>query len=416
MKENTMEDTTLPKALHPLLQTKWHEEGFTEATSIQNEVFQPITEGEDVIAESPTGTGKTLAYVLPILQKIEADSQDLQVMILAPSHELVMQIHQVIVDWGKELSIRSASFIGGGNVQNQKEKLKKKPHIIVGSPGRVAELIKSKKMKVHNVRTIVIDEVDQLVSREHLNTIQSIIQSTLKERQLLFFSATVKEETEKVGNEMMKSPKVIRVKKGNTKNVEYQYIQVEQRDKVDTLRSALHALEHEKILVFVNEITKLGEIEEKLLFKGVKVATLASDAKKQDREKALKLFRQNEVNTLMVTDVAARGLDIQNVTMVLMLDLPRDYEQFVHRSGRTGRMGKSGQVLMLTNEREVREAKQFSKRLGCEALEKSIYGGKLLSVEEQQIQQKVNKSQARPKPKGKKPLGQKKKRSLAKKK
>ena len=173
------------------LKKQWELSGFKEATAVQKETFAPIYEGRDVLAESPTGTGKTLAYVLPILNKIKADEQKVQAVILAPSRELVMQIFEVVQAWAKGSGITAASFIGGANPKRQLEKLKKHPHIVIGTPGRLEELIKQKKLKMHEVKIIVLDEGDQLMIPEHLPTVGTIIKSTMRDRQIVLFSATL---------------------------------------------------------------------------------------------------------------------------------------------------------------------------------------------------------------------------------
>ena len=195
------------------IQEAWEKEGFQTPTSIQEQAYPVIMNGSDLIAQSPTGTGKTLAYLFPLLASIDVKSLHLQTVILASSRELVMQIHQEIIKWTNGSEIRSASFIGGANLKRQLEKLKKKPHIIVGTPGKVEELLQAKKLKMHEVRTIVLDEGDTFIVAEHLQTIEGIIKSTKKERQLLLFSATVTPSIMNTVSDMMRNPVCISIKK-----------------------------------------------------------------------------------------------------------------------------------------------------------------------------------------------------------
>jgi len=222
------------QSLQPFLQEAWEKSKFIKPTPIQDKSIVSILEGKDVIAESPTGTGKTLAYLIPALHKIDVENKNVQVLILASSRELVMQILEEIRIWSKGSKIEAAALIGGADIKRQLEKLKKKPHIIVGTPGRVVELVQMKKLKVHEVKTIVFDEGDQLFSDEHQKEVDQIIKSTMKIKQVLVFSATLQEEVEKKAKERMADPLVIRIKDGGIQkeNVDHFYIVCEEREKL----------------------------------------------------------------------------------------------------------------------------------------------------------------------------------------
>jgi superfamily II DNA/RNA helicase len=190
-----MTQTNFLMDVKPFIQSNWEKANFQEPTAIQKKSIPLILEGKDVFAESPTGTGKTLAYVLPLLNNIDEKKKNAQVVILAPSRELVMQIFEEIKKWSEGSGLTSASFIGGANIKRQLEKLKKSPQVIVGTPGRIHELIKLKKLKMHEVKAFVLDEGDQLLIPEHKNTIKEIIKTTLNDRQVVLFSATLNEST-----------------------------------------------------------------------------------------------------------------------------------------------------------------------------------------------------------------------------
>ncbi|WP_335872719.1 DEAD/DEAH box helicase [Bacillus sp. 2205SS5-2] len=391
MSENVTMNWSVLKEFKPFLQAAWKQSEFPKPTSIQSDAIPAILEGKDVICESPTGTGKTLAYLMPILEKINPENQQIQAVILAPSRELVMQIHGEIQTWTKESGIKSASFIGGANVKKQVEKLKNRPQVIVGTTGRILELIKSKKMKMHEVKMIVADEADQLTLPEHRKSLQEIIKTTLKDqRQLLFFSATIGKETEQIAQELMDSPALIKVQhsKEDKENVNHLYLVSEQREKIDTLRSVLHTVSG-KVLVFINDVQKVGDVQTKLGFHKIDVAVLDGGAKKQEREAAIRKFRNNAVSILLVTDLAARGLDISDVSHIIQLDIPRDFHQYVHRSGRTGRMGAKGQVISIVSPQEERDIKRFCKQLGVKADRKTLYRGNLIE-EEVKKEEKAN--------------------------
>lgn len=378
-----MTENSAMKQLQPFLQDAWQKAGFTTPTSVQSEAIPLIVEGRDVIAESPTGTGKTLAYLLPVLNKIDPKKQNPQAVILASSQELVMQILSEVQKWAEGSGIKSASLIGGANLKRQLEKLKKSPQLIVGTPGRTLELIKQKKLKMHEVRTVVLDEADQLLVPEHMTTVQNIVKSTLSERQVLLFSATLSSSTEKLAQDFTKEPEVIRIKKDQTiasGKVDHIYMKSEQRDKIQLVEK-LSRLDGVKALVFVKDIGSLTVLSEKLSYKDIPMGILHSDIHKTERQDAMKKFRTGQNKLLLVTDVAARGLDIKEVTHVVHYDLPRELSQYVHRSGRTGRFGASGTVLSFVNEREERDLKKFAKEMNVTLEEKMFFKGKIADLE-----------------------------------
>lgn len=376
---------TLPiiAQLKPSLQLAWEKAGFGALTAVQSATIPLLLDEKDVAAESPTGTGKTLAYLLPVLNKIDTTMQNTQAVILASSQELVMQILGEIQKWGEGSGIKSASLIGGANINRQLDKLKKSPHIIVGTPGRTNELIKQKKLKMHKVRIIVLDEGDQLLTPEHTETVKSIVKSTLADqRQLVLFSATLPETVEKAISRLANDPEIIKVKKDDTfdaAKVEHIYFRSEQRDKIKILEK-IARLDGTKSLVFMKDIPNLIIAAEKLNFKNIPVGQLHSELTKQDRQKYLQKFRDGNSEMLLVTDIAARGLDIKGVTHVVHFDFPREQDQYVHRSGRTGRLGAKGTVISIVNQREERDLKRFCTTLNIDPVLKEFYGGKIVDA------------------------------------
>src|SRR3954447_12743700 len=362
--------------LKPSIQQVWEKAGFDRPTSIQSYAIPFILENKDVIAQSPTGTGKTLAYLLPVLNRLDADKKAVQAVILASSQELVMQIFTEVQKWSEGSGITAASFIGGANVKRQLEKLKKHPQIAVGTPGRMQELIKQKKLKMHEVKTVVLDEGDQLLVPEHTETIKQIIKSTLGDRQVVLFSATLPDHIVKLAKDFTNEAEIISVKKDDTidaEKVDHIYFYTEPRERIKLIEkiSRLKAL---KALVFVKDIGNLTVLAEKLQFKQIKASVLHSDLNKIERQKALKDFREGKTGLLIATDVAARGLDIQGITHVVHYDFPKDLDQYVHRSGRTGRFGASGTVISLVTEREERELKKHAREMGVSAEIKRFHG------------------------------------------
>ncbi|WP_442597996.1 DEAD/DEAH box helicase [Neobacillus sp. D3-1R] len=393
-------------SLKPFIHKVWEKSAFETPTTIQSQAIPLIKEGKDVIAESPTGTGKTLAYLLPVLDKIESENQGIQAVILASSQELVMQILEQVQKWSEGSGIRSASFIGGANVARQLEKIKKRPQLIVGTPGRMLELIKQKKLKMHEVKTVVLDEGDQLLVPEHIDTIKQIVKSTLSDqRQVVLFSATLTDRAIQIAKDLTQNPEMIQVKKDETikaGNVEHIYFVCENREK-PMLLEKIGRLEGVRGLAFINDISEITYTAGKLEFKEIPVGVLHSDLKKDERKTALKNLRTGKIKLLIASDVAARGLDIQDVTHVVHVDFAKDMTQYIHRSGRTGRFGADGVVISLVNEREERELKQYSQELKIDIHKKVFFSGKIVDP----LEREAARPKAKESFKGKKATNQK---------
>ncbi|CAG9622952.1 DEAD/DEAH box helicase [Sutcliffiella rhizosphaerae] len=370
--------------MQPFLKEIWEKSNFDAATAVQEQAIPLILEGKDVLVESPTGTGKTLAYLLPIIERIDTKKQHPQTVIVAPSKELAMQILSEIQKWTDGSDITGASFIGGANIKRQTEKLKKRPHILVGTPGRLQELIQMKKIKMHEVTTIVLDEADQLLVPEHKKTIENIIKSSMQDRQILLFSATLKKETETQAVDLLKEPTIVTISRDELPPAKVKHIYTvikDHRDKPNVLANLLRE-PGIKALAFVRDIGNLAVLTEKLIYKQLNVGLLHSDSSKQERENALKNFRKDEYPVLLATDVAARGLDIKELSHVIHYDFPEEIEGYVHRSGRTGRQGAEGTVISIVTEREERKLKQIAKELGIKLEKKVVFSGKLMEEED----------------------------------
>lgn len=381
-------DRTLMEEIHqslttmkPFIQETWSKLGFKEATAIQKKAIPFILEGKDMVAESPTGTGKTLAYLIPLLERVHTDNKNAQAVILAPTRELVMQIQQEVQKFSQGSEIISTALIGGADIKRQLEKLKKHPHIIVGTPGRIVELVKGKKLKMHEVKTIVVDEVDQIIEMNLMNTVKDIVKTTLRDRQLLFFSASITEKVTKVAYDMMDDMELIRISREEipASQVEHGYIIGEKRDKTDLLRRLFR---HEKVrgLVFINDHVNIDELVAKLTYMEIPAKVLHGQAHKTERETVLKNFREGKFPLLLVSDVAARGLDIEGITHVIHFDLPQDPELYMHRSGRTGRMGAVGTVLSLITKYEEGTLLKISKKLNIPVQQKVMIKGKMADM------------------------------------
>ena len=369
------------KDLKPFIQEAWQQAGFEEPTEIQKMVVPKVLTGEDLIAISPTGTGKTLAYLLPVLHKLDPEKKDLQALVLAPSHELVMQIFNEVQKWTAGSKINSTALIGGVNVKKQLENLRSHPQIIVATTGRLLEIINLKKIKMHEVKTIVVDEFDVLAANEHLSSLKNIIKTTLKDRQLLFFSATQSKNIEQIIADLAIKPEVVIVDKEQklSSKVQHIYFLCEQREKIDQLRGIANSLKT-KALTFINDVNRLSEIESKLKYKGITLSVLIGEANKSERKLAIERFRDGKLALLLATDVAARGLDISGLACVIHFDLPRDSKQYLHRSGRTGRMGAGGTVISIVTKKDESKLQEISKQLGIVISKKVLYRGEIIDA------------------------------------
>lgn len=356
-------------------------EGINEPTDIQVEVIPLALENKDIIGQSQTGSGKTLAYLLPLFQKIDNTKREMQVIILAPTHELVMQIDKEIklLSDTSTLPVTSAAIIGEVNIKRQIEKLKEKPHIIVGSAGRIFELIKLKKISAHTIKTIVIDEGDRLLDQNNLSVVKDVIKTTLRDRQLMVFSATVNEVTLTTAKDLMKDPVVVKIEDELRVNpdINHMYFTCEQRDKIEILRKLVASIQPEKAIVFINKSEETQLTTLKLQHHHIKAYGIFGTASKEERKKAMEGFRSGKIQLLIASDVAARGLDVKGVTHIFNLDLPQDSKEYLHRVGRTGRAGESGTAISIVTEKEISSIRRYERDFNIKIEAKEISRGRI---------------------------------------
>lgn len=357
--------------------------GIETPTNIQGKVIPEALMNKDIIGRSETGSGKTLAYLLPIFEKIDSSKREMQALILAPTHELVMQVYNAVKSLSENsgLNVTCISVMGDTNINRQIEKLKKiKPHIIVGSPGRILDLIKKKKISAYTIKTIAIDEADVLLSSDSLANIKAIIKTTLRERQLLAFSATMSEEIIQTAKDLMKEPEFITVEEKNevNSNIKHFYFTCERRDKIEILRKLVHALNPEKALVFINRSSDIEETTAKLQYHKLKAESIHGSNIKEDRKNALEDFRNGKIQLLVASDIASRGLDIEGITHVFNLDVPIKPINYLHRVGRCGRGSKKGVAITIASGNEINDIKKYKKEFNIKIEHKKIFKGKIL--------------------------------------
>ncbi|CAM3046150.1 DEAD/DEAH box helicase [Paenibacillus sediminis] len=365
------------------LSAKLLEYGIKTPTPVQVESIPAVLEGRDLLAQSQTGTGKTIAYLLPILQKIDPNLKQTQALILAPTQELAMQIAREGEKYGSDRQIKVLGLIGGASIKRQLEKLKQHPQLIVGTPGRIQEFIAIRKLKMPNIKTIVIDEVDQVFELGGSKDVESILRSSLRDRQLVFLSATINPEIRKLAEQEMKNPVEVGIEPEQriSSTIEHFYFISEERDKMDMLRRIIRTYGSSKAIVFVNNTNDIAEVEAKMNYVGLDAKAIYADADKITRSLVLRQFREGKIRLLVASDVAARGLDIEGLDFVINFDPPIDAEHYVHRAGRTGRMGRKGTAITLITPRQQFIMKKFGKELGVSFEERKLYGGKVIAAD-----------------------------------
>jgi ATP-dependent RNA helicase DeaD len=339
----------------------------SDPTPIQSAAIPLLMAGKDAYLNAETGTGKTLAYLLPLFARIDHAQAATQVVVVAPTHELAIQIHRQSCDLAQNAgrAIRSVLLIGGTATARQIEKLKGKPQVVVGSPGRIVELIERGKLKMQHIRGIVVDEADRLLHEESLTWIQKIVRQAPAARQLIFASATIEPQTRDVMATL--SPEAVVLRPGAeavNENIQHLYLVCEERDKPEVLRKLLHAFDVPRAIVFVHRNDVAERVAAKLAHHKLAVADLNAELDKMERKRAMDGIRSDTVRIVIASDLAARGLNIPGVTHIFNLDVPTMSNAYLHRVGRTGRAGAQGMAISLLTEIEARLVRRYEQELG----------------------------------------------------
>jgi ATP-dependent RNA helicase DeaD len=339
----------------------------TAPMDIQIQGYSVIRNQQDVWLSAPTGSGKTLAYLLPLLASIDSSTTDLQVAILSPTQELAVQIHDCIcaLEPGNTSSLRSQLLIGNASAQRQKEKLKKKPHIVVGTLGRMVELGRVRKLKLHLCQSVVIDEADNMLAEDKIADVEAFLKMTPRDRQLIFTSATHKGDAfhlaESLGTDVQWRAAAAQLAQAVTSV--HSYVETRYHNKARVLHQLLKQIDPERAIVFVHRNESAEALAAELAGRHPQLAVLHGELSKFDRQKALDRFRRGKIRVLIASDVAARGLDIKAVTHIFNVDLPSSSDDYLHRAGRTGRMGASGHTLSLASEDELKLIRRYERDL-----------------------------------------------------
>lgn len=338
----------------------------TDPTPIQIAALPVLLSAKNAYLHAETGSGKTLAYLLPLFRRLDPQLAATQAVIVAPTHELAIQIQHQCRDLAQNagLPIRSLLLIGGTSTQRQLDNLKKKPQVVVGTPGRIGELLASGKLKSKFVRSVVIDEADRLLGEESLSAVRAIVETAPPARQLVFASATL--EPQSTAASVALAPDLVMLQAGAAvnQNIEHFYLTCEERDKPDELRKLLRSLEPERAIVFVHRNDLAAKVATKLAHHQIPAADLNAALDKHARKQVMDGFRSAAIRVLIASDVAARGLDIKGVTHIFNFDAPTLSKAYLHRVGRTGRAGAQGQAITLVTEIEARLIPRYQQELG----------------------------------------------------
>ena len=329
------------------LALKLEKDGITDATHVQKEAIPVIMEGKDVVVKSETGSGKTLAFVIPIIKNIEGNG--IEALVIAPTRELAKQITGVFNRYSK---YRATSVYGGVSITNQINELKR-TNIVVGTPGRLLDLIRRKELDLSRVKYLVLDEADRMLDMGFIEDIESIIKSTGKERQTMLFSATIPEQVIAISKKYMKNAvKIMIEKRVTSEKQEHMFYVVDFKEKFSLLVHLLKENNDGISLIFCATKRMTDNIAKELRKNGMRAGAIHGDMSQKQREDMLKRFRRRDIDVLVATDVAARGLDIDNIGYIYNFDVPREEEMYVHRAGRTARMGNEGRIISLVSEKD----------------------------------------------------------------
>ncbi|MFC4653375.1 DEAD/DEAH box helicase [Lactococcus nasutitermitis] len=329
--------------------------GYETPTPIQEQTIKLALAGRDVIGQAQTGTGKTAAFGLPTIDSIDASNGAIQALVIAPTRELAVQNQEELFRFGKAKSLKVRTVYGGSSIERQIKALKSGAHIVVGTPGRIVDLIKRKALKLSDLKTLILDEADEMLNMGFLEDIEFIISSTPTERQTLLFSATMPADIKKIGVKFMKNPEHIKVvsKEMTADNIDQYFVKAKEFEKFDVLTRLIDVERPELAIIFGRTKRRVDEITRGLKLRGYRAEGIHGDLDQSKRMAVLRDFKAGHLDILVATDVAARGLDISGVTHVYNYDITQDQESYVHRIGRTGRAGKSGRSVTFVTYNEM---------------------------------------------------------------
>jgi superfamily II DNA/RNA helicase len=319
--------------------------GYTQPTPIQDRAIPHVLRGEDVVGIANTGTGKTAAFLIPLINKVLSDRSQ-RILIMVPTRELAQQIEEEFWGFASHMRIGAVTCVGGANINPQINLLRRQPNFVIGTPGRLKDIMERRVLDLSKFSTVVLDEADRMLDMGFIDDMKFIIGHMQAERHTLFFSATLSREIEMLIGSFLNNPVRISVKTSDTaKSVDQDIVRVAGKNKIDVLHELLTQPEFSKVLVFGRTKHGVEKLSKILADRGFKTESIHGNKTQGKRERALAGFKQNRIQVLVATDVAARGIDVSDVSHVINYDIPTTYEDYVHRIGRTGRAGKGGKAL-----------------------------------------------------------------------
>ncbi len=339
--EHAFEDLELHNTLKQAIKSR----GFITPTLIQDKAIPVVLEGKDVIGLADTGTGKTATFLIPMLNKILLNPKE-KVLIVVPVRELAIQIQEEFKALAQRMNIYSVVVVGGANIHAQVRDLRRRHNVVIGTPGRLKDLISRKTLDLSRFNNVILDEADRMLDMGFINDVKQLLSLVAKDRQTMLFSATFSRDVENLAKDFLKNPVRISLKTRETsKQVDQNIIRINNKDKTEVLQELLVQTEFEKVLVFSRTKHGADKLCKKLQQKGLKSDAIHGNKAHNKRQRVLQNFKQNHIDILIATDVAARGLDIPNVSHVINFDIPATYDDYIHRIGRTGRADKTGIAL-----------------------------------------------------------------------
>lgn len=368
--------------LKPELIAGLNKQGVTEPIGIQDKMISAILSGNDIMACSQTGSGKTLGYLLPIFQRQEDIQNGLQVVILVSTHELGLQVHRQIelLAANSGILIRSAAVFGNANINLQIKALKTKPQIVVGTPGRVLDLMQKKYIPAHLAKTIIVDEGDLLLNCKNIKLTSAVIKKALRDTQLVVVSASIHKDTKAAVESIGKHPDVIQQaeKLSIPSTITHIFVACEEREKPEYIRKLMAAVKPAKALAIVNNRDLLEKVAEKLRYHNISADYIHGESTQQDRKRIMNAFKSGKLKLLLTTDLATRGLDFDDISVVFSMTASENPNDYLHKAGRTGRCGKDGMCISLVSPKEIPMYQACEKQFGIKMQKKYLREGKLV--------------------------------------
>jgi len=338
--------------LQPTLLKNLKDKGYESMTNIQEQSIFPLMEGRDLLGISNTGSGKTGAFLIPIIEHAKADQQQFTALIVTPTRELALQIEEEFKTLSKGMNLYSATFIGGTNINSDFKSLNRKLHVIVGTPGRLLDLYDRKLLKLNQVNTLVLDEFDRMLDMGFVHDVKKLVNAMTKRSQTMLFSATLEPTQKALIDGLLDNPVVVKINSGGStsENVEQETIRVpEGRDKFEMLAGLFKDKTMDRVIIFTETKRLADRLSKKLNETGIKSGLIHGNKSQNFRNKTIEEFKNGTTRVLVATDVAARGIDVADVTHVINYQLPMSMDSYIHRIGRTGRAGKTGRAITFVN-------------------------------------------------------------------